>query len=234
MKVKVSYQTLQLPPPHSFAYTLEMNFHADHIDIVYDLEFLNRDEVTDEELEEEGYTKDDNFQWKGSLGQVWVNDLKDDILDVELEEESEDFNTYLHFEIETGEETMDGLAVLAEDWDYRLQEVIQAIYEKAGIESKLMVKFINKDGAASEYFELTASFEHQTTEVNKKSITWEQLHELMSDMYVINFEEEPQDNPDKNGLWIDPDGQSGYQLFDAQAGPKANKIKSRILSLLSV
>ncbi|MFY0605418.1 MAG: hypothetical protein JXR10_01815 [Cyclobacteriaceae bacterium] len=233
MKVKISYQTLQLPPPHAFAYTLELDFQPQKLGIKYDLEFLNREEVSAEELEEEGYTENDNFSWSGELGEVWVQDLQQDIMDAELEDESDDFNIYLHMEISDGEETVAGLAVMAEDWDYRLQELIQAIYEKAGIESPLQLKFIHLENGSSEYYEVKASFEHQTAQINKTGISWEDLHELMSDVYAINFEEDFVDKPKTNGLWVDPNGLSGYQLFDSQAGPKGNQIKKRILDKLN-
>ncbi len=128
MKVKISYQTIQLPPPHAFAYTLELVFKPKKLEIKYNLEFLNREEVTAEELEEEGYSDNDDFSWSGELGEAWVNDLQQDLMDAELEDESDDFNIYLHIEISDGEENVSGLALLAEDWDYRLQELIQAIY----------------------------------------------------------------------------------------------------------
>ena len=54
MNVKVSYQTLQLPPPFAFAYTLDLTFSEDQIDISYALEFMNREDITLEEIEEEG------------------------------------------------------------------------------------------------------------------------------------------------------------------------------------
>lgn len=233
MKVKVSYQTLQLPPPHAFAYTLELDFLEDELKVKYELEFLNRDEITLEEIEEEGFSTDDDFSWTGSLGKAWVDDLYDDLLDVELEEESEDFNIYLHMEIQDKEVDMAGLAVLAEDWDYRLQELIQAIYEKAGIEEKLKLQFIHIQTGENTFYQLEASFEHKTCNINKKPITWEELHQLMSDVYTIDFEGEEVEKPSKEGLWINPDGESGYQHFDAQAGPKAEKIKQRILDVLT-
>ncbi|VXD12057.1 hypothetical protein [Marinoscillum sp. 108] len=232
MKVKVSYQTLQLPPPLAFAYTLEMEFHEEEIKIQYDLEFLNRDEITLEEIEEEGFSENDDYSWTGTLGKAWVEDLYDDLLEVDLEDESEDFNIYLHMEISHDGQEDSGIAVMAEDWDYRLQEVIQAIYEKAGIEDKLKLKFIHQANGERSFYELEGSFEHKTCQINQKDISWDELHQLMSDVYTIDFEGESVEKPSGDGLWIDQDAMSGYQLFDEQAGPKAAKIKSRILDIL--
>ena len=92
MNVKISYQTLQLPPPFAFAYTLDLIFQEDRLDISYELEFMNRDQISLEEIEEEGYSEDDDFNWKGSLGKVWVDNLQNDLSQIELEDESEEFN----------------------------------------------------------------------------------------------------------------------------------------------
>lgn len=229
MNVKVSYQTLQLPPPFAFAYTLELNFKADALDIKYALEFMNRDQITLEEIEEEGYSENDDFNWEGSLGKVWVDNLKNDLEHIELEDESDDFNIYLHVEFDDDRQ---GLAVLAEDWDFRLQELIQAIYEKAGLEAKLIMKLIHIDGKKQSEFVLEGSFEHLSGSVNGQSIDWEELHQLIEDIYTIDFEEEPLTKPSKDGLWIDPEGSGNYQLFDNQAGPKSKEIKARILGRL--
>lgn len=232
MIVKISYQTLQLPPPFAFAYTLDLDFADDEINIQYHLEFLNREEITQEEIEDEGFSMDDDFSWQGILGKVWAEDLKEDIEHIELEEESEDFNIYLHAEIHNEGKERSGLAVLAEDWDYRLQELIQAIYEKAGIEAPLHLSVINIDSGTTSKYEVEGSFEHQKSAVNGQPLDWDVLHDVMSDIYTIDFDQEPVKNPKEDGLWINPDGASGYQLFDEQAGPKSASIKKRILKVL--
>lgn len=230
MNVKISYQTLQLPPPFAFAYTLDLIFQEDRLDISYELEFMNRDQISLEEIEEEGYSEDDDFNWKGSLGKVWVDNLQNDLSQIELEDESEEFNVYLHVEFDDGHQ---GLAVLAEDWDYRLQELIQAVYEKAGIEAKLKMQLLNIEGSQRSFFEVEGSFEELSGTVNKKAIDWDELHLLMEDIYTIDFDEAPVTKPEKDGLWIDPNGSGDYQLFDSQAGPKANNIKNRIMERLT-
>lgn len=229
MNVKISYQTLQLPPPLAFAYTLDLDFKSNELIIKYALEFLNREDITLEEIEEEGFSENDDFSWEGTLGKEWVDNLKDDLEQIDLEEVSEDFNIYLHVEIDND---YSGLAVLAEDWDYRLQELIQAIYEKAGVEDKLKMKILNLEGNTKEYFELEGSFVDRSGKINNKVMDWDELHQLMSDIYTIDFDGESTDKPSANGLWIDPDGQSGFQQFEPQAGPKATNIKKRILGHL--
>lgn len=233
MIVNISYQTLLLPPPFAFAYTLKMDFQETEIRIKYDLEFLNRDEITLDEIEAEGYSKNDDYSWQGTLGKEWIDDLKNDLSQIELEEESDDINIYLYAEIKFDDgESDSGQVLLAEDWDYRLQELIQAIYEKDGIEEKLKMTCINIEQGKSEPFELTGSFEHRTASINNRPVEWDLFHELVADIYTMEFEDEAVNKPSEDGLWIDPDGKSGYQRFEDQAGPKSDDIKSRIMNVL--
>jgi len=233
MIVKVSYQTLLLPPPFAFAYTMELKFKNDQIDIQYDLEFLNRDEISMEEIEAEGYSENDDFSWKGSLGKVWYDDLYNDIDQIELEDETEEINVYLHMDISNDGHQDEGLVVLAEDWDYRLQELIQAIYEKAEIEAPLQLTCLNIEKGQKEKFELKGTFEHKTATINGKPIDWEEMHELVADIYNIEMEVEPTTKTNKDGLWVDPDSSGEYFNFDDLAGPQAAQIKKRILKTLA-
>jgi len=235
MIVNISYQTLVQPPPFAFAYTLELNFEASQVKIKYDLEFLNRDEISPEEIEEEGFSENDDFSWEGSLGKEWVDDLMNDLADVDLEEEEgDDYNIYLHMEIKYDDGHVEsGTVVLADDWDYRLQEVIQAIYEKAGIEDKLKMTCLDINDGKQDKYILTGSFEHRSAAINDKPIAWDKLHEIIADIYTIEFDQEPVQTPKEEGLWIDPDGMSGFQCFDEQARPKGNQIKERILKELT-
>ncbi len=229
MNVKISYQTLQLPPPFAFAYTLDLTFHDNGLDLSYALEFMNREELSLAEIEAEGYSENDDFSWNGNLGKVWSENLWNDLSQIELEDESDAFNVFLHLEFD---DERQGQAVLAEDWDYRLQELIQAIYEKAGVEATLLMKLLHIEGRERTYYELTGSFENLSGAVNQKPIDWEDLHRLVEDIYTIDFEEKPVGTPNQDGLWIDPDGSGNYQLFEKQAGAKAEEIKQRIIDQL--
>ncbi|RED93883.1 hypothetical protein [Marinoscillum furvescens] len=234
MNVKISYQTLQLPPPHAFAYTLDLSFVNDEVQIAYELEFLNRDDISREEIEAEGFSENDDYKWEGTLGNEWASLLHESLQNIELEDESEDFNIYLHVEMSENGETRDGMVVLAEEWDYKLQELIQAIYEKAGIEKPLKMLIQAIAGNQRAFYEVSGSFEKRAARINKTEISWEALHDLMADIYTIDFDQEPVKSPTKDGLWVDPDGESGYQRFEDQAGPKAEDIKKRILQALEV
>ena len=231
MQVTISYQTLHLPPPYAFAYTLRLDFLPEALQIDFQLEYLNRSALTEEEILDEGYSLDDSFQWNGTLDLVWSRELKPAISETDLQEETEeDINIWIHFDVANEKK---GLVTNPDEWEYRLQEVIQAIYEKAGHEKPLQMKFVDRQSGKRTFYELTGSFASRQCIINKKSISWQQMQSLMSEVFSMDFEGEWSKNPEDDGLWIDPDGLSGYQAVHHQmSGKKAQVVKNNILKIL--
>lgn len=229
MQVNISYQTLHLPPPFAFAYTLRLEFKSNELLVDFQLEYLNRETLSEDEILDEGYSLEDKFGWTGTLGPEWVKELKTDIANAQLQKETEEHPIWIHFEIANEKS---GLVINPDDWEYRLQELIQAIYEKAGHEKPLQMKFIDREKGKSTFYELTGSFATRSCTINQKSIPWQEMQTLMSEVFSMEFEEEWTSKPDEDGLWINPDGISGYQAVEQMAGKRAQSTKKQILKTL--
>lgn len=227
MIVNISYQTLHLPPPYAFAYTLDMEFGKE-LNVAFSLEYLNRDTMTEEEIISEGYTADDDFQWSGTLSDVWVKELKADLSDIDLTKPKDTDPIWIYVRNDYKEGNVSSL----EEWDFRLQEVIQAIYEEAGKELLLKIKFIYISGSKSEFYELNGSFAERTCKVNKKKLAWQEMQSLLSKIFSLDFDTEPVTDPKEDDLWIDPDGQSGYQSVNKMVGKKGSKLVGCIVKTL--
>lgn len=229
MQVNISYQTLHLPPPYALAYTLKLDFRQTSLLVDFQLEYLNREELTDEEILDEGYSLDSTFEWSGELDGVWVKELKAPLLNAKLKSETEEANVWIHIEIEGGKS---GLVLDPDEWEYRLQEIIQAIYEKAGYEKPLHMKFIEQSKGKNTFYELTGSFATRTCQINGKELSWDRMQLLMSDVFSMDFEGEWTEKPTKEGLWINPDGMSGYQSVAEMAPSRYKKVEKAILQIL--
>ncbi len=207
MKVIVSYQTLQLPPPYSFAYTLDLNIDNDQALINFEQEYLNRDTLSEEEILNEGFTLDDNFSWQGTLGKVWADHLGKLFEDVKLQEVSDDDRLYIHMAIGNGKP---GMVIDTDFWDYELQEAVQAIYEASGRELKMHLNFIFVKDGTKRPIALEASFENRKARIDQdQPILWDDLRKVMSLVYNEEFEEHATKKPAEDGLWVDFEG-AGY------------------------
>lgn len=221
MHLKISYQTLQLPPPFAFAYTLELDIQND-VEVIFRLEYVNRDAISLREIESDGFTADDDIHWQGSLDPVWGHVLQPNLLSTPLVNESDNDNTWIYLEMDNGRK---GVLKEVDEWDYRLQELIQAIYETAGLELPLKMKFIDQTGNKSVSYELTAFFAKRKVVLNEKQIEWKEFQLLMNLVFSCDYSEDPEKSPARPGLWVDPDGQSGYWSLPKQ-------IQNQILSIL--
>ncbi|WP_258104598.1 hypothetical protein [Marinoscillum sp. MHG1-6] len=211
MEVKFSYQTLTTPPPYAFAYTLELEISKSKVKVQFDLEYVNREELTDEEILSEGFTKEDDVSWTGELESIWGDYLTPLIDKIELIPQSEDVDTWLHVEVNNGS-TKSGLVKDLVFWDYQLQEVIQAIYESAKFEHPLKIQLLH-NAETNVYFEMEGSFGQRSASVNKKSISWENFQALLNAIYNIDESKKPANKPNKKGLWIDINNdQSWFQV----------------------
>ena len=69
----LKYQTAEnIPAP--FAHAIEINGSLDQeLELSFELTYLDREDLTEDEILEEGFTTNDNFTWKGTLPKVWVD-----------------------------------------------------------------------------------------------------------------------------------------------------------------
>ncbi|MEO9474545.1 MAG: hypothetical protein ABJG41_03400 [Cyclobacteriaceae bacterium] len=223
MRVKISYQTLLIPPPFAFGYTLDLNINDDETEIEFEMEYLNRDTITEDEITNEGFTTDDDFKWTGKLDKVWSERLAE-IEHVELERNSNNEEIWMHLQVESQETNRSGHVLNVDEWDFKIQELIQAIYEKSKRELPLSVNLaIVKDSNLKEV-KVLGYFETLTSEVNGKPLSWKKMQEAMAPVFSAEIEEEGTKKPTTPGIWIDLEGDGLYYHL---------KLNSKSINLIS-
>ncbi|MFY0600631.1 MAG: hypothetical protein JXR03_13245 [Cyclobacteriaceae bacterium] len=213
MKIKISYQTLILPPPFAFGYTLEFEIKETEMDVSFELEYLNRDTISEEEILTEGFTTNDDFKWSGSLGKAWCDEMAN-IKDIELSDVANHENVWMHFSIKSDKEEKSGLVQDVELWDFRIQELIQAIYEKAKYEFPLKVKLIDCLEGRNETYIISGQFETLSARINKNELSWREMQEMMSLVFSSEIIESAEKKPNEKGLWIDAESDGNFYKLD--------------------
>ncbi|WP_420578413.1 hypothetical protein [Ekhidna sp.] len=180
MKITISYQPQHLPPPFAYACVLDIDISATAIDASLQLEYLDRDAVSDDELRAEGFTRDDDFEWNGKISPKWKEDIEQ--LAKLSVTENPDANIYLHIALDgrqVGFPKNIGTAELI------FQEVFQAILEQSEIESPLEFQSVLEDKKHMILF----SFSKRMIEFDGKvSFNWEIGRELIKLIYNMDFE----------------------------------------------
>lgn len=226
--LQIRYQTARsLPAPYAYFYTLSARptgSTALQIELV--ITYPDRDDIDDDELQAEGFTRDDDFSWKGQLPKTWLDTLTALIRKTELqplEEDSlEEDDDFWNMTIEANGKQQ-GQPSNIDDWHYLVQELMQATYEITGRERPFELIYLNLDSRQGDTeLYLTGSFAerqltirslHQRRE-RSRTFPWTTLQQIMSKIYAHDFS--PDDallkRPKRDGQWLNLGGDEWYDI----------------------
>lgn len=214
MEVEISYQTQQLPAPFAYGAYYKFSMSDGILATSFELEYLDRDELTEEDITGEGFTLDDDLKWSGTLHANWIT-IVTQFRAIKYGDHP-DSNDYVHvvingqpkgFPVETGQAL--GL----------LQELMQAIFETAQKEAPLEIQYF-KD---SELHRFGWHFTDRTFLVNRdQKISWEDSFEIMQDIYALEADQlELKENPYESSLNL---GYGWFSLADKRLIKSLNKL----------
>ena len=69
--VKFYYDTIILPPPFCHRYEIECSIKPNSVEVKLELEYYNRDTIDEDDIFNEGFSLEDDHQWKGELNKGW-------------------------------------------------------------------------------------------------------------------------------------------------------------------
>ena len=135
-QLQVRYQTARsLPAPYAYFYTLTARPVANgSVQVDLSITYPDRDDIDDDELLAEGYTRDDDFSWSGRLPNAWRQALADLVDKTRLQPLDEDAlgedDEFWGMHVESDNRPAQvGRPRNPDDWQYLMQELIQATYE---------------------------------------------------------------------------------------------------------
>lgn len=234
-QLEIKFETADiLPPPFSHQILLTLAFKQDFIDIKFEIAYTYREELSDEEILEEGFSGDDDLAWAGELSNAW----KEPILAL-IAKTSDKFNTKAleeeqnFIEISVNK-TITGHPINQQDWEYLLQELTQATYETYGKEApfKMLFKKIEKDKTTNT-FELNLNYTDRQvssfSEVNEEKtpnvITWEEANALIQHVFIGEFipEKATKNEPKSVGKFITLGDGLWYECTKSLKNPNGNR-----------
>ena len=218
-RLTVYVETLSVPPPYSHRYSFDLKFDTAGLQAQYSLEYTDRDDLSKEEIWEEGFSDNNNFSWVGNLPSVWYTTILESWLKTKLSSEEKDAESLVSGLIITAE-LVDGQKIMGvpdqiDDWVYLLLELTQAVYEAAKKEYPLRIRYLEKSSDQEQtQLIITAQFLHRTLEViqqrGKQSrqykLDWTKAKPLLSTLYQLDFNSEQVSAkmPHHSGKYLDP------------------------------
>ncbi|TDQ19423.1 hypothetical protein DFQ04_1244 [Algoriphagus boseongensis] len=187
----LEYDSGIVPPPYSHVFRLALDWSKGDLEAQLDLHYTEREELSEEEILDEGFTLQDDFSYKGKLNSIWIKPLQ----------QMHDKTKWTNKDIEEGgisvtltEKGKDlGLKIPSnqEEWQLMAQDLIQAIYETIKKEAPLKVSYRKVSSEDTIDCSLTVHFSNREVifEKNGKSnpVNWEYAIQLMKMIFTPDY-----------------------------------------------
>ena len=140
------YQNATLPPPYANELTISVTKKSESIKINFKQEYLYRDEISIEEIMQEGFPLDEKYQWEGNLPIIWFDESlilfkKSTLIKDEKKVAKKEPKIWIKYQDEKGGFS-EGMPGDTASWEFFLQELIQAVYEKGKMEKALTIRLL--------------------------------------------------------------------------------------------
>lgn len=227
--LQIRYQTARsLPAPYAYFYTLTLRPVAgDALQVDLAITYPNRDNIDDDELIAEGYTRDDDFSWSGRLPKTWGQTIADIVGKTRLQPGDEaslgEDDDFWDVRLELGTQPTQGEPANADDWQYMVQELIQAAYESTHRERPFELTYLELGRAGGDAeLHLKASFAERAVQVTqnrngqKRTDTqpWSVMQRVMNAVYSHDYDpdEAQAKRPKQAGHWLNLGNNEWYDI----------------------
>lgn len=204
--LEILFESGHVPPPYSHVYSLKLQPQETGLAVEFSLHYTHRDELSLEEIIDEGFSEEDDYTYCGTVAAVWKGPLKDLWNHTDWMEMSAFEDGGIMIRLGEAEEQV---PKQQEAWSFLAQEIIQAIYEQSGKEAPLLLAFMKVDKSGPVEVELQLSFAQRKAEASVNgqviALSWEKTKKLLTDVYLpdYDFEHVATKKPTKRGHYID-------------------------------
>jgi len=233
-KIKIEFKTHEVPAPFAHQYSLTLTIDEE-IKAAYEIKYLGREDIAIEEILAEGFSEEDDFEWKGIIDASW----KESILSLSQTKSQKDlseFNEFTQTEliISRNDESETHRFYDHEELEYNVQEIVQALFETSKKESPLHIYLLK--GQDQKKYEFKLSFAKRSCTISQKGktikqMTWENGKSFLSLVYQPAYQLNPS-KPTKNGVFISFDENEWYSVNKIEEVEDLIGFESRLLEFI--
>jgi hypothetical protein len=220
----LKYQTAEnLPAP--FAHAIEINGIIEQnqdLVLAFELTYLDREGFTEDELLEDGFSLNDDFSWKGTLTKIWSDvvfgNLKSaNVLHIKSLEPHQEF-----WQVDFEDKSF--YPKDTEQFKYLIEELQQAVYEKAEKESPLKLTYLKNQSGELIEVDIRASFAERSLTFKRnnmndaqnetKILAWDELNFILKNTFSGDFEADYalKTRPSHKGLFVNIGDELWYEV----------------------
>lgn len=235
--ITFEYNTGPIPPPFCHKYKIAVS-KSDHdkYQITLNLEYYDRDEITEEEIFDEGFTLDDDYKWNGELPLVWGQEIENKVKSTNRKKKPSRSKDESEFIIRVVQDNQSEILQPASSriWEIFIQEIIQAVFELSKKEAPLQISFISGSSKnQNQKIDFTFSFANRSvlrdsSQKGKKAIDWLEGQNLLKYIFAIDYlpENSFEKIPSADSNYISPGDGMWYDL-----APTANSREDDITQI---
>lgn len=203
----LEYDSGIVPPPYSHVFRLALDWSKGSLNASLDLHYTEREELSEEEILDEGFTTNDDYSYKGEVDSVWILPLQQ-LMDKTrwTSKDIEDGGITVTV-LEKGKDEGVKIPSNQEEWQLMAQDLIQAIYETVKKEAPLKIDYRQVTDQTSDC-SLTVNFSVREVifEINGTSriVNWEYAIQLMKIVFTPDYHYElaKEEAGNKRGAFI--------------------------------
>jgi hypothetical protein len=219
--ITFEYNTGPIPPPFCHKYKIVVSKNEpDKYKIDLNLNYYDREEITEDEIYDEGFTMDDDYSWKGDLPLVWGQEIEEKINSGNWKKKPSRTTNGSEFTIKIVQDKQSEILQPASIrvWEMFVQEIIQAVFELSKREAPLQISFISGN-STSQKTDFIFSFANrnavrESPQQGKNSMDWIEGQKLLK--YIFAFDYLPENgfekSPAEKSNYISPGDGLWYKL----------------------
>lgn len=205
----LEYDSGIVPAPYSHVFRLMLDWSKGDLDVVLDLHYTDREDLTQEEILDEGFTLNDDYSYKGTLNTVWIKPLQLLFAKSKWTNKNIDEGGITVSPLDQGNDEGVKIPSNQEEWQLMAQDLIQAIYETVKKEAPLQVHYRLVEGEAITDCSVTVHFSNREVIFEKagtpRTINWEYAIQLMKIVFTpdYHYEMAKEEPGKKRGAYIE-------------------------------
>lgn len=208
--LEIQFDSGVVPPPYSHIFKLKIGFGANTIETSLDLIYTGREELTHEEIFDEGFSLEDDFHFKGDISKIWEKPLIDLYLKSKWANDLLDEEGGINLIVidHKGKKTS-LIPQNQKEWQIFAQDLIQAIYETSNKELPLSLRYLIRSQTVETMIHLKVLFSIRKVEIKIndkfKEGDWDKTKDLLSDIFLPDYDysKAKQQVPNHLGHFID-------------------------------